>query len=96
MKQSELLRVVSDFSLAETDVVINPNDGFDLGLMTTEHRVKTDGAGRTGPVAGRIRLDNGCAAGTVVVNTKRWEDLKKPQRIRLRLDGDILTLEPSS
>ncbi len=97
MRKSELLKVINDFSLAETEVVINPNDGFDLGLMTTEHRVRTDDGGGDGGsgVPGRIRLDNGCPPGSVVLNKKLWERLEKPQALRLGLDGDRLTLELS-
>ena len=39
MSSTSALTVLGDFSMDESTVNIHPNDGFDLGLMTTDHAV---------------------------------------------------------
>ena len=76
MKRTVPLKVIFDSSLPEWDVQINPNDGFDLGLMTTDYPVSLVGqrsveaVDADGPVGqGRIFLRNEVANNTVILST---------------------------
>ncbi|HKJ84442.1 MAG TPA: hypothetical protein VKA06_00120 [Spirochaetia bacterium] len=40
MSSTSPLTVLGDFSMDEKTINMHPNDGFDLGLMTTEHVVR--------------------------------------------------------
>jgi hypothetical protein len=39
IKETPFLKVLADLSFQDKEMVINPNDGFDLGLMMTEATV---------------------------------------------------------
>jgi hypothetical protein len=96
MKSTEYLTVMGDFKLRRNDLVIHPNDGYDLGLLSrdTEVRIFTGtsmedfAAGRGEGVKGTVRLHNSCAAATVHISPAWWNDLGKPRIVRLAFDGD--------
>ncbi len=95
------LAVIGDYTFSEGRLGIHPNDGFDLGLMTTEYAVDVY-AGSAGaedfpsdqtPVAGTIYLKNECRAGTVEMSLKTAQRLSNPKKVRLaHEDGKILIL----
>lgn len=72
-------------------LVIHPNDGFDLGLMSLDYDINiiTDtspsdfeaGEGNTTP--GHIHLENNCRMGTIELGTKYWKALGSPEKIKL-------------
>lgn len=96
VKETGYLKVLADFSFPETRIVINPNDGFDLGLMMTEapalfyygENPATIETCHTSPVQGVVEQKNECALGTVEVSRKAMEKLGTPARVRLHLVQD--------
>ncbi len=96
MKETSTLTVLGDISFDEKTLVIHPNDGFDLGLMTTEHVVKIyygpdasvmedDGATF---IHGNLYLKNECKMGQVELSLKAAERLGKPKHVRLVYQPD--------
>jgi len=78
MKETGPLRVRGVHSLPENRLNIHPNEGADLGLMTTRYSVDLDG---TGP--SEIFLLNECPPETIEINSKKWEKLGKPSKAKL-------------
>ena len=91
MKQTEELTVINDLSLKEYEVVVHPNDGYDLGLMDKHNYIKVFSRntleefkkddGRYMP--GQLSLANECRIGTVIISSKHWKSLGKPKKIKL-------------
>ena len=85
------LSVLGDLSFDEKTININPNDGFDLGLMTTEHIVKIY-VGSDAPVAddhsggiihGKIHLSNRVSEGCVEMSLKTISRLGGAKKVVL-------------
>ena len=80
-KETSFLKVLGDLSFPEKKVVINPNDGFDLGLMMTDATVEiyynkspATWEGRTTHgVYGNVYQKNECRLG-------RWNSAPPPLR----------------
>lgn len=91
MKETSALTVLGDISFDEKTIAIHPNDGFDLGLMTTDYVVKiyygADPAvfndDEAPFVHGNIYLKNECTMGQVELSLKAAEKLGKPKSVRL-------------
>lgn len=85
MKTSQPMSVLVDVSLRDGTVQINPNDGFELGLMTTEY------AGRlyVGPVSAVSDVPEGsCIPGTILLrNEVRPGTIELSSRTAGKLDG---------
>lgn len=72
------LTVIGDVKLDEKTISIHPNDGFDLGLMTTEHKVRIHVGALRDPstlsddtcVHGTLHLRNEVRSGSVLVGIK--------------------------
>jgi len=91
MKHTEELTVINDLSMKEYEVVIHPNDGYDLGLLdkhndikvfskeTIEEFKKEDGQ----HMSGQLSLANECRTGTVIISSKYWNSLGKPKKVKL-------------
>lgn len=83
MKSTAALSVLGDFSIDERTIHIHPNDGFDLGLMTTEYTIRLHVGAETDPSAldekdyiyGKILLKNEVRGGHVEVGLKSAERL---------------------
>ena len=83
MKSTAALTVLGDFSIDEKTVHIHPNDGFDLGLMTTEYVVKIHVGTETDLSAlsdsdfvyGKVLLKNEVRGGHVELGLKSAERL---------------------
>jgi hypothetical protein len=84
------LRVICLSGLDENRVNIHPNDGFDLGMMTTRHSVETDAG-----AAAEVWLLNECPRECVQLNTRVWEKLGRPKEAVLLYDGKVLKVEKS-
>jgi hypothetical protein len=92
-RETGQLKVLSDFNFPETRIVINPNDGFDIGLMMTEAEVKlcfetsvelaekTDNNSQDGVVFQK----NECNPGTVQLSSRALEKIGSPRNVRLHL-----------
>ena len=91
MKHTEELTVINDLSLKEHEVVIHPNDGYDLGLLDKHNYIKLFSTktleefkkedGRYMP--GQLSLANECRTGTVMISSKHWNSLGKPKKVKL-------------
>jgi hypothetical protein len=99
MQSTEHLTVVGDIGLARNLIVIHPNDGYDLGLLSlrTAVRIYTKAtvedflAERGDSVAGTLLLMNECRLATLRMNLAWWKDLGKPRLVRLACDqGKVL------
>jgi hypothetical protein len=94
MKTTDPLHVQADFSVAESMIIINPNDGFELGLLSLDLPVSifydatieefTTGDG----ISGKIVQQNKCKSGTIMISMKTWKRINKPVSVRLSLKED--------
>lgn len=93
LRETGFLKVLADYSFSEKMLVVNPNDGFDLGLMTTEVTVflHTSGSiddlrqpGSEGFPA-RLYQKNECRLGTVEMSLATSEKMGSPRHVRLHL-----------
>ena len=94
-KQTGELKVLTDQLLSEKEVVINPNDGFDLGLMITEATVELQFGNNSDqfqsnpkypPLQAQLIQKNECRLGTVELGSKSIQKLDGNIRIRLYLE----------
>lgn len=88
MNATSPLRMFCKPGLAENRVNIHPNDGADLGMMTTHYPVELDGG------SGEIWLLNECPKDAFEVAPRVWERMGKPKRAVLKYDGKRLLIEP--
>ncbi len=102
MKSTEYLTVMGDLKLRRNDLVIHPNDGYDLGLLSRDNEVRIFAgtsmedfaAGKGDGINGTIRLHNSCTIATVHMSLARWNDLGRPQTVRLAYEKDRLLISP--
>ncbi|MCF7927686.1 MAG: hypothetical protein K9L68_01590 [Spirochaetales bacterium] len=94
-KKTGELKVLADQSFTEKELVINPNDGFDLGLMMTEATVElviTPDPDNLPlqqddpPVYARLYQKNECRLGTVELGMKSVQKLDGKKKVRLFLE----------
>ena len=94
-KQTGELKVLTGQLLSEKEIVINPNDGFDLGLMMTEAAVElyfgnssTQVPDNTQyvPLQAKLIQKNECKLGTVELGSKSIQKLDGNTKIRLYLE----------
>lgn len=97
MKHTAELAVLGDYSFDEKTINIHPNDGYDIGLMTSSYVVKIYagctpeefGDGTAAHTFGTIYLNNECRVGTVEMSLRTAEKLGKSRKARLMLtDGE--------
>ena len=92
IKQTGELNVLYDQSFTEKELVINPNDGFDLGLMMTKATVELefnfgsikDKSPET--LIAQINQKNECKVGTVELGSKSMNKLDGNTKVRLTLE----------
>ncbi|RKX75077.1 MAG: hypothetical protein DRP87_15395 [Spirochaetes bacterium] len=93
VKQTNTLKVISDFSFANQKLVINPNDGFDLGLLMSETTVEVYFGNNSEkpanpentPQYARLYQKNECKLGTVEMSIKAANNLGGARHVRLVL-----------
>lgn len=93
IKETAFLKVLADLSFPEKKIVINPNDGFDLGLMMTDatvliyygHSPATIDGDDAKPIYGNVYQANECKLGTVELSAKMVEKMGSPTNVRLHL-----------
>ncbi|MBN1410759.1 MAG: hypothetical protein JW969_07925 [Spirochaetales bacterium] len=100
MKNTAALTALSHLGQAENTIVIHPNDGFDLGLLTLRKNIKIYShitvkefkeKGGT-PTEGLLVLENQCKLGTIELNPSFWRKLGKPKNLQLFFKEDGLLL----
>ena len=91
-KQTGELEVLTDQSFSEKTLVINPNDGFDLGLMMTEATVEllfsstSEQPQKTPSLQAQLIQKNECQLGTVELGPKSIQKLDGITKVRLYLE----------
>ena len=93
LRETGYLKVLADYSFSEKTVILNPNDGFELGLMTTETTVLLFPGGSIDDLHSengdayhaRLYQKNECRLGTIEMSLKTAERLGGPKRVRLHL-----------
>lgn len=96
VKETSFLNVLADYSFSEKEIVINPNDGFDLGLMQTEatavlyfgHTLDVFDDPNAKSFHIRIYQKNECRLNTVEMSLKNAEKLGNPKKVRIHLLED--------
>jgi hypothetical protein len=91
LRKTKKLNVFGDTSQPENEVVINPNDGLDIGLYNTRHyltfklNLKIENSTLTDMdnMDGCLHLDNDCRSGTVIFSQKLWKKMGKPESVIL-------------
>jgi hypothetical protein len=87
------LKVMAAHTCGEKQIVINPNDGFDLGLMMTEASVLFSTGfsadvfdSPDAPVTeGTVIQKNECRLGTLELSSRVSEKIGSPKEVRLHL-----------
>jgi hypothetical protein len=95
IKRTRGLTVYIDNGLAVGELVIHPNDGFDLGLINTQHPVSICNQTSTPGVNssshhGKILLKNSCRSGTLQMSQKQWELMGKEKSVALLMKTDTV------
>lgn len=89
MKSTPALRALCQPTLKGNEVSIHPNEGFDLGMMTTAYDVELEGNGPT-----LVKLLNECPKECVELPPRLYEKFGKPKHAVLRYDGAKLFIDP--
>ena len=90
MKSTDTLLVQTELSLNE-NIVLHPNEGFDLGLMSSANPVKifynvtidVFNKGEDNFIKGSLLLENKCKHGTIKIGNKHWKKMVSPLKIKL-------------
>jgi len=88
-KQTGELQILTDQSFTEQELVINPNDGFDLGLMMTEATVELEfkfDTDKTDPITATVTQKNECRLGTLELGNKSASKLEGSTKVRLTIE----------
>jgi hypothetical protein len=101
MKNTAALTALSHLGQAENTIVIHPNDGFDLGLLTLKREIRIFSnmtmdqfqARSAGFMQGIIILENRCKLGTIELNPGFWKKIGRPKSIQLFIEDDGLLLK---
>lgn len=102
MKKTGALNVLGDFSMKDEMLVIHPNDGFDLGMMTTSYPVyifygcslSEFEEGKGSNTGGKILLENKCRLGTLEMGKRAWEKMGKPKKVELFYSEPNIFISP--
>ncbi len=90
MKTSNVLNIETSLFIKD-EIVINPNEGYDLGLLNQTTPVKIFAntsidifnTAKEFYTEGTVVLKNSCKQGNIQVSKKYWVFLGKPGKIRL-------------
>lgn len=88
MKHSLPMKVSGSMQIPANRMNIHPNEGFDLGLMTTKYTLEMDDLGSV-----EVFLLNECPKETLQLNYKTWEKLGKPGKVIMELEEGKLSLK---
>ncbi len=97
MRSTNELETLCDMYQKE-DVIIHPNEGYDLGLMQTTNQVKIFSNISVESIDdleddfifGIVFLSNSCRHGKICFNNKFWKKLGMPKKVKLFYDEDKL------
>jgi len=88
MKSTSPLKILCSASLGENQFNMHPNEGADLGWMTSTCTVELE----SGPSA-LVSLLNDCPKESLEVGRKFWEKMGRPSKAILHFDGSKLSIE---
>ena len=91
MQSTGYLKAMGDIRLPRDVLVMHPNDGYDLGLLSSHNAVhvflggslEDFETGRGDGLTGNLHLRNDCANSTLRMNMAWWKELGKPGSVRL-------------
>ena len=89
IKQTGELQILTNQSYTEQELIINPNDGFDLGLMMTEATVDLEfnfDQDITDPITAQIIQKNECRLGTLELGNKSASKLNGNTKVKLTIE----------
>jgi hypothetical protein len=98
MKHTKLLEVLVDYKFKEGQMVIHPNAGFDLGLMSTSYPVEVytnvnlDHFKSESGILGEISLKNECKKGTIEISKHNWKKMGEPEKVMLFYENKKLLM----
>ena len=100
MKCTGVLTVYADSTLGQYKLIINPNDGYDLGLLQRHNYVKIFPLGADEQFAqdngeyvpGQLNLENTCPNSSVQISPKYWKKIGKPKKLKLNYDNSRLLM----
>ena len=90
MKSSQELTVKTSLYLKD-DIILHPNEGYDLGLMLPSTSVKIFGnstievfnRAEDGFINGNVLLENKCTPLTIEVAKSFWKKIGSPDKVKL-------------
>ncbi len=102
MQSTGYLKAMGDIRLPRDVLVMHPNDGYDLGLLSSHNTLlvflggslEDFEAGRGQSTKGSLHLKNDCALSTLHLNQVWWKELGKPGSVRLYCRSDRLLVMP--
>jgi hypothetical protein len=89
VKSTKALRILCSSRLPEGRMNLHPNEGADMGLMTTQHSAVTAEGSSL-----ELHLLNECPKESVEISSKLWERLGKPAKVVLEYDKGTLKIDP--
>ncbi|HBD95109.1 MAG: hypothetical protein A2015_02435 [Spirochaetes bacterium GWF1_31_7] len=89
MADSKVLTTVIEFH-SYSEIIIGPNDGYDLGILGINKKVKILANGEI--IDGLITLNNKCKDLTVKINKRLHQKIGAPQKIKLTLNNENLII----
>lgn len=101
MKKTTLMKVIYSQAVPRGQLIMHPNEGFDLGLVTLRHsltwctNLKAEEflqgqSGTASPV--QIELLNECPKNSIQINASVWERLGMPDQAVVFSDGERIFL----
>lgn len=100
MKKTGTLKVLGDMHMPFNKIVLNPNDGYDLDILSNEIIVKVHACvsvedfnrGDGFLMEGVLIQDNTCRMGVVEINLKTHVQIGKPDSVVLLLSEKKLLI----
>jgi len=102
MKSTDCLNVKTNLYIKD-EIMIHPNDGFEIGLMNTSHNVKlfvnatieTFNIAEKDYIIANLVLSNDCKHGEIIMNHKFWKKMGSPGRLKVYFDNNKVLLANS-
>lgn len=99
MKSTEPLIVKTSLSITD-ELILHPNEGYDIGLMNTKTQVKIFAnvpveifnVGDREFINGRIVLSNSCKHKEININHKYWKKIGSPHKVRVFFDDNKILI----
>lgn len=90
MKSTKALRILCSGKIPESRLNMHPNEGADIGLMTTQHSARTaDG------FTLELHLLNECPKESVEISSKLWDRLGRPEKVVLGYSDGLIKIDPA-